>query len=163
LPQAPAFPLPLLVPVPPNRVSSRSPLPVVAAVLTAPDGRVLLAQRPAHKHLGRKWEFPGGKIEPGETPAAALRRELHEELGCETVVTAPLPRFEHDYGTVLIAMIPFICTLAPGSPPPQAREHLALAWVAVSDLRHYDLAPADWPVVAALEALAAEDPPGAQP
>lgn len=133
-------------------MSSRPPLPVVAAVLTAADGRVLIAQRPAHKHLGLKWEFPGGKVEPGEDPAAALRRELREELGCDALVAAALPRFEHDYGTVLIAMLPFLCHLAPGSPPPQAREHLALAWVPVSGLRSYDLAPADWPIVAALEA-----------
>ncbi len=131
---------------------SSAPLPVVAAVLAAPDGRVLVAQRPAHKHLGLKWEFPGGKVEAGEAPAAALVRELREELACEVLVGAALPRFEHDYGTVLIAMLPFLCRLAPGSPPPQAREHVALAWVPVDALRTYDLAPADWPIVAVLEA-----------
>lgn len=130
----------------------RPPVPVVCAVIADAAGRVLLAQRPAHKHLGLKWEFPGGKVEPGEAPEAALVRELREELGCEVAALRALPRFTHDYGAVTIAMIPFRCTLAPGSPPPHAHEHVALAWVAPGDVRAYDLAPADWPVVAALGA-----------
>ncbi len=127
-----------------------SPLPVVAAVILDAVGRALLAQRPAHKHLGGKWEFPGGKVEPGEAPEVALVREIREELGCDVFIRRALPRFTHDYGTVVIEMIPFACELSPRSPPPQAREHTALAWAGMADLKNYDLAPADWPVLAHL-------------
>lgn len=123
------------------------PIPVVCAVIERPDGRVLLAQRPAHKHLGLKWEFPGGKVEPGESPEDALRREIKEELGCDLALGAALPPFTHDYGTVVITMIPFVCTLAAASPAPHPHEHVALAWVARDELETYDLAPADWPVL----------------
>lgn len=126
------------------------PVPVVCAVITDAAGRVLLAQRPAHKHLGLKWEFPGGKVEPGESPEAALVREIKEELGCDLDLTRALPRFTHDYGTVVIEMIPFLCALAPASPAPHPHEHVAIAWSSLAKLRTYDLAPADWPVVDAL-------------
>ncbi len=125
------------------------PLPVVCAVIFNRDDRVLLAQRPAHKHLGMKWEFPGGKIEAGESPEQALVREIREELGCEIFIRRALPPFTHDYGTVVIEMIPFVCELAPTSPMPRAHEHAALAWVEIAELKNYDLAPADWPVVEA--------------
>jgi 8-oxo-dGTP diphosphatase len=101
-----------------------SPLPVVCALIEDGAGRVLLAQRPAHKHLGFKWEFPGGKVEAGEPPAAALARELREELGCEVTALAALPCSRHDYGSVTIEMIPFVCRLAPaiaGSVRPRTR------------------------------------------
>lgn len=122
----------------------------MCAVIADAAGRVLLAQRPAHKHLGLKWEFPGGKVEPGESPEAALLREIREELGCELVLTRALPRFTHDYGTVVIEMIPFVCALAPHSSAPHPHEHTALAWSSLAELNTYDLAPADWPVVTAL-------------
>ncbi len=112
-------------------------------------GQVLVAQRPAHKHLGLKWEFPGGKVEPDESPEAAMARELREELGIEIEILCALPRFTHDYGTVIIEMIPFVCRLAPGSAAPQAREHVALQWILPANLATLDLAPADWPVVEA--------------
>ena len=122
-------------------------IPVVCAVILEASGRVLVAQRPAHKHLGGKWEFPGGKVEPGEGPEVALVREIREELGCDIFIRRALPRFTHDYGTVVIEMIPFVCELAPCSPPPLTHEHAALAWADVGDLKNYDLAPADWPVL----------------
>jgi 8-oxo-dGTP diphosphatase len=117
------------------------------------DGRVLLAQRPRDKHLPLKWEFAGGKVEPGEDPAAAIVREIREELGCEVVITRALPRFTHDYTRVVIEMIPYVCALRPGSPAPHAHEHVALAWVEPAQLTTYDLAPADLPVIAAYRAL----------
>ncbi len=132
---------------------ANQPIPVVCAVIQDARGRALIAQRPAHKHLGLKWEFPGGKVEPGESPEQALIREIREELGCDIFIRRALPHFTHDYGTVVIAMIPFACELAPASPPPHAREHLALAWSEVTALATYDLAPADWPVVEALKQI----------
>lgn len=117
-------------------------------MLEGADGLVLVAQRPPHKHLGLKWEFPGGKIDPGETPPAALIRELREELGCEAVITRALAPFVHDYGNVRIEMFPFVCRLAPASPPPHPHEHVALRWVPPAELLSLDLAAADLPVVA---------------
>ena len=112
-------------------------------------GLLLIARRPLNKHLPLKWEFPGGKVEPGEEPAAAIIREIQEELGCVVIITRALPRSLHDYGAVVIEMLPFVCTLAAGSPEPQPHEHVALAWVPPGELRTYDLAPADLPVIAA--------------
>ncbi len=121
-------------------------IPVVCALIER-EGRVLIARRPAHKHLGLKWEFPGGKVEPGEPPEAAIRREIQEELGCTVVVVRPLPAFSYDYRTVVIQMIPFVVRLAPASPEPIAIEHSELAWPTLDELPHYDLAPADLPVI----------------
>ncbi len=128
-------------------VVPKPPIPVVAAVIVDDTGRVLVAQRPAHKHLALKWEFPGGKVESGESPEAALIRELREELGIETEILRALPVFDHDYGDVSIAMLPFVCRLAPASPAPHPHEHAAVRWIAPADLDSLDLAAADWPVV----------------
>lgn len=137
--------------------TSRRVVPVVCAVLADAAGRLLVAQRPANKHLALKWEFAGGKVESGETPEHALVREIREELGAMIHVVRPLPRFRHDYGDVVIDMFPFICALAPGSPEPAPHEHVALRWVTIEELRTLDLAPADWPVVESVrrEALGA--------
>ncbi len=124
-----------------------APIPVVCAVIEHA-GRVLLAQRPPDKHLPLKWEFAGGKVEPGEDPAAAIVREIREELGCDIAIVRALPRFNHDYTRVVIEMIPYVCVLTPTSPPPHAHEHVAMAWVAPDQLTTYDLAPADLPVIA---------------
>jgi mutator protein MutT len=129
--------------------ASSSPVPVVCAVIER-EGLVLVAQRPPHKLLPLKWEFPGGKVEPGEEPIAAIVREIREELGCEIRVTRVLPPFIHDYKTVVIEMIPFVCSLAPGTSEPHPHEHVTVAWVSPTELRGYDLAAADWPVVASL-------------
>lgn len=123
------------------------PVPVVCAVIER-DGLVLLAQRPPGKLLALKWEFAGGKVEPGEDPAVAIVREIREELGCAIRITRALPPFVYDYGRAVIEMIPFVCALEPGSPAPHAHEHVALAWVRPEELTTYDLAAADFPVVA---------------
>ena len=133
-------------------MSSTRPIRVVCAVIEDGDRRVLLAQRPAHKHLGSKWEFAGGKLEPGETPEAALVREIKEELGCDIEIRRALAPFTHDYGSVMIEMLPFLCALRPESGAPHPHEHIALTWIALPDIEHVDLAPADWPVVAMLRA-----------
>jgi 8-oxo-dGTP diphosphatase len=132
-----------------SSTASNPPVPVVCAVIIR-EGLVLVAQRPPHKLLPLKWEFPGGKVEPGEDPAAAIIREIREELGCPIQVIRSLPAFTHDYQTVIIEMIPFVCRLTPASPEPHPHEHVALAWVVPSGLAAFDLAAADWPVVRAL-------------
>jgi 8-oxo-dGTP diphosphatase len=126
-------------------------IPVVCAVIEDGAGRLLVAQRPAHKHLGLKWEFAGGKVEPGEAPEAALVREIKEEFGCDIILLRALPRFTHDYETVVIEMIPFVCAVTATSLPPQAHEHVAICWVTREELQSMDLAPADWPVVASYQ------------
>jgi 8-oxo-dGTP diphosphatase len=123
----------------------------VVCALIERDGLLLVAQRPAHKHLPLKWEFPGGKVEPGEEPSTAIAREIREELGCDVAITRTLPPLLHHYGSVVIEMIPYVCVLAPASPAPHAYEHVALAWVAPADLTRYDLAAADLPVLAAYQ------------
>lgn len=128
-------------------MSPTTPVPVVCAVVLNDAGNVLLAQRPPHKHLGLKWEFPGGKVEANETPPQALIREIKEELGCDIAVGHALPRFVFTYPSVTIEMLPFVCTLAPASPAPHPHEHLAVAWAPLETLADFDLAPADWPVV----------------
>ena len=126
------------------------PIAVVAAVIER-GGRVLVAQRPPHKHLALQWEFPGGKVEPGEEPAAALVREIKEELGCDIAVGRALPHCTHAYATKTIELIPFLCQLAPGSIEPHPHEHAAVRWVTPAELRALDLAAADWPVVEVLQ------------
>lgn len=123
---------------------------MVCAIIEDGDGRFLLAQRPAHKHLGLKWEFAGGKVEADESPEAALAREIKEELGCDIHVGRALPAFTHDYGTVVIEMLPFVCSLREGSTAPHPHEHVAVKWVPLAEIDAIDLAPADWPVVALL-------------
>ena len=132
-------------------MSNPPPLPVVCAVIEDNQGLVLIAQRPAHKHLGLKWEFAGGKVERGESPESALIREIKEELGCDIAIHRPLPRSVHNYGDVVIEMIPFVCHLTPASPGPHPHEHVAVRWVAPEELRSIDLAAADLPVVDSYE------------
>jgi 8-oxo-dGTP diphosphatase len=125
-------------------------IPVACAVIADAKGLVLVAQRPEGKHLGLQWEFPGGKIEPGETPEAALIREIEEELGCTITADRALAPYIHRYDAVTIEMHPFLCRLAEGSPRPKAREHTAIAWARPAELADYDLAAADLPVVRVL-------------
>jgi len=131
-------------------------IPVACALILDRDGRVLLAQRPAHKHLALQWEFPGGKVEPGESPAAALIREIDEELGSRIEITRGLPPFVHHYATISIEMHPFVCRLADSTSAPVAHEHVALAWVKPADVSGYDLAAADVPLLPALTSVIAD-------
>jgi 8-oxo-dGTP diphosphatase len=120
---------------------------VAAVALIDADGRVLLAQRPEGKSMAGLWEFPGGKVEPGETPEAALIRELHEELGIETWSSclAPLTFASHSYTDFHLLMPLFACRRWQGTPSP--REGQMLAWVRARDLRDYPMPPADVPLV----------------
>ena len=126
---------------------------VAAAVLVDRDGRVLLAQRPEGKAFAGLWEFPGGKIDAGETPDAALVRELREELGIETGESclAPLTFVSHRYDTFHLVMSVFAIRVWKGTPA--AQEHQALAWVFAKDLDKYDMPAADLPLIPILKDL----------
>lgn len=123
-----------------------SPVQVVCALICDGD-RVFIAQRPPEKRLGGLWEFPGGKIDPGENAETALHRELQEELDCSVTIIRALPAIHHSYPWCEVEMFPFACRLHPDSPAPTALEHTALAWVPWSDLSQYDMAPADLPLL----------------
>ena len=128
------------------------PIVMVAAVaLIDTDGRVLLAQRPAHKELGGLWEFPGGKIQSGETPELALIRELKEELGIDVPVRclAPLTFASHTYERFHLLMPLYICRNWDGEPEPL--EGQKLAWVRKNKLRDYPMPPADEPLIPILQ------------
>jgi 8-oxo-dGTP diphosphatase len=129
---------------------------VAAAVLLDGEGRVLLAQRPEGKSLAGLWEFPGGKIEAGERPEAALARELHEELGIEVSVTDLVPTAfaSHAYDDFHILMPLWRTRIWQGDPQP--REGQKLTWVNIAALDEYPMPPADIPVVAALKMLSAK-------
>jgi len=120
---------------------------VVCGLIEDGGGRVLACRRPEGKHLGGLWEFPGGKVEPGDSPEAALVRELREELGIETEVTGALTPVVWDYGRGPIRLIPFFCRIiAAGEPQPH--EHDALEWVDAATCDRLHWAAADGPILA---------------
>ena len=133
-----------------------TPLPtvlVVAVALIDVDGRVLIAKRPQGKSLAGLWEFPGGKVEPGERPEAALIRELQEELGVTVSESclAPFVFASHAYDSFHLLMPLYLCRRWDGVVA--AREHDALAWVKPDKLSAYPMPPADEPLVAWLRDL----------
>jgi len=123
---------------------------VSAVALIDVDGRILLAQRPQGKSMAGLWEFPGGKIEPGETAEAALIRELKEELDIDTWQSclAPLSFASHQYEDFYLLMPLFACRKWEGTPKP--KEGQTLKWVYPKDLRDYPMPPADIPLIAML-------------
>jgi len=126
------------------------PVQVVCALILQND-RVLIAQRPPDKRLGGYWEFPGGKIDPGEDAETALHRELQEELACAVTILKALPAVHHAYPWCQVEMFPFVCQLNSDSPTPTALEHTALQWVSWQDLHQHDLAPADLPLITSFD------------
>ena len=120
---------------------------VAAVALIDIDGRILLAQRPDDKPMAGLWEFPGGKVNPGETPENALIRELDEELGIDTWASclAPLAFASHTYDDFHLLMPVFACRKWTGVA--RARECQALAWVRANKLREYSMPPADLPLI----------------
>jgi 8-oxo-dGTP diphosphatase len=120
---------------------------VSAVALIDVDGRVLLAQRPEGKSMAGLWEFPGGKVEQGETPEAALIRELQEELGIDTWQSclAPLTFASHSYDDFHLLMPVFACRKWGGTPTP--REGQTLKWVHGKDLKSYPMPAADIPLI----------------
>lgn len=132
------------------------PLPmvlVVAAALVDVDGRVLLAERPAGKSLAGLWEFPGGKVDAGETPEAALIRELAEELGIDTRASclAPYAFASHTYPDFHLLMPLYVCRTWRGIVRPV--EGQRLAWVRPQNFADYPMPPADLPLIAQLRDL----------
>jgi 8-oxo-dGTP diphosphatase len=126
---------------------------VVAAALVDADGRVLVAERPPGKHLAGTWEFPGGKIDPGETPEAALIRELREELGVETDASclAPAAFASHDYDEFHLVLLLFVCRKWRGRPC--GHDGQRLRWETPAGLFALDMPPADRPLLGVLAAL----------
>ncbi|MEL6766841.1 MAG: (deoxy)nucleoside triphosphate pyrophosphohydrolase [Pseudomonadota bacterium] len=120
---------------------------VAAAALIDPDGRVLLAQRPEGKSMAGLWEFPGGKVEPGETPEACLIRELAEELDVSTEESclAPLTFASHAYPDFHLLMPLYACRKWQGVV--RSREGQSLAWARKGELRDYPMPEADLPLV----------------
>ena len=126
---------------------------VVAAALIDVDGRVLLSQRPEGKAMAGLWEFPGGKIETGETPEAALIRELNEELGIDTKESclAPLTFASHNYDDFHLILMLYACRRWWGTPTP--KENNPIEWVHPPRLGEHPMPPADKPLVAMLQDL----------
>ena len=131
----------------------REILLVAACALVDPDGRVLIAQRPAGKTMAGLWEFPGGKVEAGERPEDTLIRELEEELGIvvDEQCLAPLTFASHSYAEFHVLMPLYICRRWNGTVAP--REGQRLAWVRPRELRKYPMPPADEPLISHLTTL----------
>lgn len=128
-----------------NAHSARPLLLVATAALIDAQGRVLIAQRPAHKALGGLWEFPGGKVEPGESPEAALVRELREELDLTVEPDAldPFAFASHAYPDFHLLMPLYLAAKWQGEPKLNADAAQAIAWVRARELRDYPMPPAD--------------------
>lgn len=120
---------------------------VAACALVDADGRVLIAQRPQGKQLAGLWEFPGGKVEKGETPEECLIRELREEIGVETQAAclAPLTFASHSYDDFHLLMPLYVCRRFQGIPTP--KEAQTLKWVRPNRMRDYPMPPADAPLI----------------
>lgn len=132
---------------------------VVGAVVISA-GRVLCVQRGPDGTLPGVWEFPGGKIEPGETPQQALAREIHEELRCEVTVGEKVTTTSNEYDFGIVHLTTFYCDLVGGVP--ELTEHSQLVWCDPGNLRDLDWAPADIPAIALIEERLAVPPSGAK-
>jgi len=124
----------------PTAPSASAAIPVAAALIFR-DERLLIAQRSPGKHLAGLWEFPGGKVEPGESWETALRRELREELGSEVEVGPLFAEVTHRYQTKTVQLRFFVCRWQCGEPAPL--ECAAVAWVSKAELRQFEFPPAD--------------------
>jgi len=126
-------------------------VPIVSVALIDSAGKILLQQRPPGKAMAGLWEFPGGKIAAGESPEAALCRELAEELGLRVVEAglAPFGFASHRYETFHILLLLYLCRVWDGTPT--AREGQTIAWVAPNEMRAYPMPAADEPLVTLLQ------------
>ena len=134
--------------------TSEAVIHVVAGALFDAAGRVLIAQRPAGKHMAGGWEFPGGKLGPRETPLEGLARELREELGVEIHGAQPLIAYEHAYPERRVLLDLWLVTGFSGEP--QSLDAQALRWVAIDELETVGLLDADRPMIPALRAVRAK-------
>lgn len=125
---------------------------LVVAALIEQQGRVLLSQRRADQSLPLCWEFPGGKVEPGEAPEAALVREIREELGCEVHVGPIFEVVFHAYEAFDLYMLVYECAITAGAPTP--RQVAAVEWVPRRAIPERDLPPADYPLARRLAGVA---------
>ena len=138
-----------LVP-PEQRIVTHPPIDVVAGVVRREDGCVLISQRMPEDTLGGYWEFPGGKVEPGEELKAALKRELREELGIETEIGAEIHRIVHAYPDRDVRLFFYDARILSGEP--QKLEVADLRWVTLPELLHYQFPEADLPLLQQLQA-----------
>jgi 8-oxo-dGTP diphosphatase len=133
-------------------VNDRARKLVVAGLIVGGDGRILITQRRADQALGGRWEFPGGKVEPGEAPVDALVRELREEIGVTVAVGRIWDVLFHPYPEFDLVMLVYLCrivadSVAGGAAEPRAVEVADLAWVPAGELAGWDILPADRPLV----------------
>ena len=126
-------------------VEQRQPMTEVAAALIREDGRILICRRPAHKARGLLWEFPGGKLEPGETPGEALERECREELGCRVEAGEAYLELTHHYPDLTVRLTLCHARIAEGRP--QRLEHAEIRWAAREELEDFEFCPADREIV----------------
>lgn len=124
-------------------------LDVVAAIVRNPQGQILLSQRPAHKHQGGRWEFPGGKVEDGESIQQAMSRELKEELAIDVLQMEKLIEVRHDYGEKQVFLDTWCVTEFSGKP--RGVEGQELAWVSAGELTDYHFPDANQPIVEAVQ------------
>jgi len=134
----------------------KSRMRVVAAALFDAHGRVLIAQRPEGKHMAGWWEFPGGKVAPGESDRDALVRELREELGVETRPEDEIMTLTHEYPDRVVDLVLWRTTLMNGAP--QGLDGQAIRWVPCQSLANERLLPADAPFIEALQLLSSRAP-----
>jgi mutator protein MutT len=129
-----------------------APIDVACLILMDATGAILATRRPRHKTLGGYWEFPGGKLDAGETADAALRREIREELQLELGTLAPLPAVQHHYDFATIRLLPFLsrCRTRPVLHP---TEHEEICWVSLAQTERLVWTPADVPVLSYLKTL----------
>ena len=126
-------------------MTQERPIISVTAAILARDGKILIARRRSSDHLAGKWEFPGGKIEDGESPEECLRRELHEEFGVDTSIGEFLAESVYHYDHISIRLLAYRTLLGYGKLEPN--DHDAYAWVTIDEMDAYDFAPADVPFV----------------
>jgi len=119
-------------------------VPVTAAIINN-NGKILIAKRSQRKHLGGYWEFPGGKIEPNETPEVCLKREIAEELKINIHIDSFFTENEYSYDKVRISLKSYLCTFISGEI--QLIDHDEVRWVNIEQLNSFNFAPADRPIV----------------
>lgn len=128
---------------------------VVCAIIRDDEGRLLAGLRPQGKFLGGMWEFPGGKVDPGESPEEALAREIREELDLEITVAGALEPVDWQYEKLHIRLLPYVCTICRGEM--KLMSHEQVSWFTINELDLLEWAPADVPILAQVRTMFAND------